>query len=57
MAYEMSVMQYFFYFVTILNFKLKKSSKHNARKIICTTYKGLVTLVTRRTIQILNLKC
>jgi hypothetical protein len=57
MAYETRVIQYFFYFAPILYFKFKKSSKHNARKIIFGKYKGLATLVTRRIIQVLNLNC
>jgi hypothetical protein len=37
-----SYIQYFFYFapILILYFKLKKRSKHNARKIIFGKYKG-----------------
>jgi hypothetical protein len=56
MAYKTSVIQYFFYFSPILNLELKKSSKHNAMKIIFGKYKGLVTLVTRRTIQVLKVQ-
>jgi hypothetical protein len=42
MAYKTGVIQYFFYFATILNFKLKKSSKHNAKKInLADMYKRL----------------
>jgi hypothetical protein len=48
MAYKTSVIQYFF--LSCPYFKLKKSSKHDAREIIFVKYKGLVTLVTRRTI-------
>jgi hypothetical protein len=38
--HKMSVIQYFFYFSPILKIHLKKSSKHNARKIIFGKYKG-----------------
>jgi hypothetical protein len=40
MAYKTSVIQDFFYFVHILNFKLKKSAKHNASKINLADIKG-----------------
>jgi hypothetical protein len=40
MAYKTSVIQYFFYFVPILNFKLKKSLKHDGRKINLVDIKG-----------------
>jgi hypothetical protein len=39
MAYKTSVIQYFFYFAPILNFKLKKKFKHNARKVRQGHYK------------------
>jgi hypothetical protein len=37
---QTSVIQYFFYFAPILNFKLKESSKHNAKKINLADRKG-----------------
>jgi hypothetical protein len=52
MAYKTSVLQYFFYFALILNFKLKKISKH-AKKIYLADIKGLVT---RRTIASVEFK-
>jgi hypothetical protein len=55
MACKTNVIQLFFF--PISNFKLKKSLKHNGRKFIFGKYRRLVTVVTRRTIQVLNLKC
>jgi hypothetical protein len=53
MAYKTSVylIQYFFYFAPILNFKLKTVQDTMLGKLyLANTYKGLITLVTRRTI-------
>jgi hypothetical protein len=45
------LVQYFFYFAPILNFKLKTVQDTMLGKLyLANTYKGLVTLVTRRTI-------
>jgi hypothetical protein len=43
MAYKTSVIQYFFYFAPILNFKLKKGSKHNAKKKQWKAIRNLTT--------------
>jgi hypothetical protein len=40
MAYETSLIQYFFYFAPILNLKSKKHPKHNAKKINLADIKG-----------------
>jgi hypothetical protein len=40
MSYETSVIQYYFYFAPILNLKLKKRPKHNAKKINLADIKG-----------------
>jgi hypothetical protein len=50
MTYKTSVIQYFFYFAHIFNFKLKKIQNTMPGKLYLGKYKGLVTLVTKRTI-------